>query len=87
MAANAAAARFMQLTNGIIYCTENPLSPREVECLVWLAKGDRTADIAKRLGVNVKTVEFHLSGARNKLKAKTSTEAVVISVLNHYIRP
>lgn len=87
LAANAAAARYMHLTNGVIYSTKNPLSPREVECLVRLANGDRMTDIAEHLGVNTKTVEFHLAGARHKLDAKTSAQAVVISLRNHYIHP
>ena len=87
LAANAGAARIMQLSNGIIYPNENPLSQREQECLLWLSRGDRIADIANRLGVNTKTIDFHLSGAREKLNAKTSTEAVVLAVVNHYIRP
>ncbi|MFK7881451.1 helix-turn-helix transcriptional regulator, partial [Roseobacter sp.] len=71
----------------IIYPKDSALSPREAECLLWLAKGDRNAEIARRLGVNSKTVDFHLAGARQKLNAKTSTEAVVIAVINRYIQP
>lgn len=86
-AANAGAAKYMQLTNGIIYPIDNPLSPREIECLLRLAMGDRHADISERLGVGKKAVEMHVFGARRKLKAKTATEAVVIAILNKYIVP
>lgn len=87
LAAHACATRYMQLSLGAVFPNDSPLSPRELECLLWLAKGHRTTEIAERLGISSKTVDFHLAGARQKLNAKTSLQAVVISVMNKYIQP
>lgn len=52
------------------------LSPREIECLKWAAKGKTTAQIADILSLSERTVRFYQDRARVKLKAANITHAV-----------
>ena len=56
------------------------LSPRERECLRWLAAGLRYDRIAERLGISLVTVELHVANAKRKLCAKTREQALAIAV-------
>lgn len=56
------------------------LSPRERECLAWLAVGMRHDRIAERLGISRPTVELHLANARRKLNARTREQALARAV-------
>jgi len=56
------------------------LSPRERECLLWLAIGQRQQQIAYRLGIHTKTVEKQIESARRKLKAASVAQAVAIAL-------
>lgn len=56
------------------------LSPRERECLLWLAKGLRNDRIAERMRISRPTVEFHLMRARRKLGATTRDQALARAV-------
>lgn len=63
------------------------LSPRERECLLWLARGLRTTAIADRLGIASVTVDLHFSGARRKLGAMTREEALAKAIVQGFIEP
>ena len=52
------------------------LSPRERDCLRYLADGKRQDAIAHAMGVALVTVEMHLRAVRQKLGAQTLNEAV-----------
>ncbi len=56
------------------------LSPRERECLVWLAAGLRSDRIAERLGLARATVDLHLARARRRLGARTREQAVARAI-------
>ena len=56
------------------------LSPRERECLTWLAAGMRHDRIADRLGITRPTVELHLANARRKLGARTREQTLAKAV-------
>lgn len=56
------------------------LSPRETECLQWLAAGLRTKEIADRMGIRPITVELHLRNARNRLGALTREQALARAI-------
>lgn len=61
--------------------TKTPsLSARERQCLSMAAGGLVTKQIAAELGVSEKTIEMHLARARHKLGARTTTQAVAISL-------
>lgn len=67
--------------------SEPHLTPREVECLTWLARGLKQEALAEELKLSKPTVEMHLGNARKKLAAKTSTHAVAIAVSRGLIAP
>lgn len=53
-----------------------PLTPREIEVLGFLAEGAGNREIAQRMRISEHTVKFHVSSILNKLGATTRTEAV-----------
>lgn len=53
------------------------LTEREIEALVWSARGKTSGEIATILGLSKRTVDFHVDNARNKLGVATRIEAVV----------
>lgn len=57
------------------------LTPREVDCLSWLARGLRPAEICWRLTISEKTFEKHISSAKIKLKSRTRDQALAKAVL------
>ena len=63
------------------------LSPREKECLTYLASGSRPAEIADKLKISEKTLEIYVRGAKLKLKAGTRDSAVAKSILFNLIDP
>ncbi len=61
--------------------TQSPLdilSPRELQVFQMIGEWTRTADIAARLGLSPRTIEFHRYQIRQKLHLKNGTE------LTHY---
>lgn len=56
---------------------QTDLSAREIEALVWSARGKTSGEIASILGLSKRTVDFHIDNARNKLGVATRIEAVV----------
>src|SRR5512137_1237472 len=55
---------------------EHPFSPREHEVLTLAAEGLTNKEIAFRIGISERTVQFHLSSIFNKTAANSRTEAV-----------
>jgi DNA-binding NarL/FixJ family response regulator len=53
------------------------LNAREIEVLTWVAQGKTSAQIARKLRLSKRTVDFHIDNARKKLGAATRTEAVI----------
>lgn len=64
-----------------------PLSPRERECLLWLAAGLRPQQVAHRLGTHCKTVEKQIDSARRKLKATSVAQAIATALVFGLITP
>jgi len=58
----------------------NVLSERELEVLEIATLGLTNSQIAKRLGVTVHTVKFHLASIYRKLGAANRTDAIVRSL-------
>lgn len=52
------------------------LSPRERECLLWIAEGKTYWETAVILGLSEHTVRCYLESARHKLRAANTTHAV-----------
>lgn len=61
------------------------LTPRELECLTYLAKGHSNEGIAKQIGIRPPTVAMHLANARTKLRAATREHAIAIAITAHLI--
>lgn len=57
-----------------------PLSQRERQCLKLAANGQTGDDIADKLGISTRTVQFHFDSIRSKLGASTRQEAVAKAV-------
>jgi len=55
---------------------DSGLTPREREVLALLAEGDSNKTIARRLGISVNTVKFHVAALLDKLDATGRTDAV-----------
>lgn len=64
---------------------ENPLGPRERECLCWLAKGLKGDRIAEKMSISARTVEFHLKNARTKLDVQTREQALAEAIVSGFI--
>ncbi len=62
-----------------------PLSAREKEVLVFLARGLSNKAIAQQLYVSVRTVEGHLANIYGKLGVHSRTEAALIAVKNGWV--
>jgi DNA-binding CsgD family transcriptional regulator len=62
------------------------LTPRELECLTWAARGRTTEEIAALLHRSSETIEFHLSNAMLKLAANNRAHAVAIACVRGMIR-
>lgn len=63
------------------------LTNREAECLLWLANGMRTDQIAYKLGIRPVTVDMHVRNARHRLGAKTREQALAIAIHKGLIKP
>jgi DNA-binding CsgD family transcriptional regulator len=56
------------------------LSPREKQVLRRIALGDTVPEVADHLGIGYETARRHTKGARAKLGARTTAQAVAIAV-------
>ena len=62
-----------------------PLSARERQVLKMVACGITTDDIATKLAISSRTVQFHLDSLRGKLNAANRQEAVALAVKAGFI--
>ncbi len=58
----------------------HPLSPREHQVLTLASGGLTNKEIAYRLGISERTVQFHMNGVFNKTGAQSRTEAVALAL-------
>jgi DNA-binding CsgD family transcriptional regulator len=61
------------------------LSMREIECLALLVRGHSDDEIAKMLGLSVRTVRFHFINAREKFPATSRTHLAALAVAQGYV--
>lgn len=52
------------------------LSPREIECLSWSARGKNAHSISQKLGISVHTVRDYLKSAKHKLSCGNLAQAI-----------
>ena len=55
---------------------ESPLTPRETEILTLIGQGFSNKAVARRLGISVHTVKFHIEAMFGKLDASSRAAAV-----------
>ncbi|SDR45164.1 LuxR family transcriptional regulator, activator of conjugal transfer of Ti plasmids [Rhizobiales bacterium GAS113] len=65
-----------KLQLGLNRVSDAALTPRERQCLTWVAQGKRMGDIADILSISRRTVVFHLDNARSKIGVATLAQAV-----------
>lgn len=63
----------------------HPFSPRELEVLALAARGMTNKEIAYRLRISERTVQFHLNTIFNKTGTSTRTEAVALAIRSRWI--
>ncbi len=63
------------------------LNRREIEILTWVSRGKKSLEIARKLRLSKRTIDFHIDNARIKLRAATRTEAAIKAVANGLIQP
>ena len=64
-----------------------PLTNREHECLTLSARGLTTEDIAERLGIGVRTAQYHFDRIREKLGAANRQEAIARAIQDGLVSP
>lgn len=64
----------------------NPFSPREFEVLALAAQGLTNKEIAYRLRLSERTVQFHMNSIFNKTATNSRTEAVALAIKNNWIK-
>jgi DNA-binding NarL/FixJ family response regulator len=67
--------------------TSHPFSPREHQVLTLASGGLTNKEIAYRLGISERTVQFHMNSVFNKTGAGSRTEAVALALRNGWITP
>lgn len=66
----------LQRETGFAAAEDSPLTPRETEVLTLIGQGLSNKAIARRLGISVHTVKFHLESLFASLGATNRAEAV-----------
>ena len=63
------------------------LNDRETQVLTMVACGDTSAEIASKLCLSKRTVDFHIDNARTKLRTETRTEVAIKAAAGGLIKP
>lgn len=61
------------------------LSPRELDCIQYLVKGASAYDIALKLGLSKRTVEFYIRNIKDKLGVSKMTEVVAKVIADNLV--
>jgi DNA-binding NarL/FixJ family response regulator len=67
------------------YLGDENLTPREVEVLGLVARGQRNREIAENLNISEETAKVHVRNILEKLAARDRTEAVAIALRRGFI--
>ena len=65
--------------------SEHPFSPREHQVLTLAADGLTNKEIAYRLGISDRTVQFHMNSVFNKTGTASRTEAATLALQQGWI--
>jgi DNA-binding NarL/FixJ family response regulator len=80
-------ARILGVARTRLVAKPGTLNQRETEILTWIARGKTSAEVAHKLRLSKRTIEFHIENARLKLGAATRTEAAIKAVASGLINP
>jgi DNA-binding CsgD family transcriptional regulator len=80
-------ARILGVARTRLVAKPGTLNKRETEILTWIARGKTSAEVAQKLCLSKRTIEFHIENARLKLGAATRTEAAIKAVASGLINP
>jgi DNA-binding NarL/FixJ family response regulator len=80
-------ARFSGIARRTLWPKRVHLSEREREILTLVARGQTSEQIARKLRLAKRTVDFHVDNARAKLDAETRSAAVIRAVTAGLIKP
>ncbi|WP_052120874.1 helix-turn-helix transcriptional regulator [Inquilinus limosus] len=61
------------------------LTPREIDCLQWAAKGKSASDIAEIMRISRRTVVFHTENAKQKFGVATLSQAIARGLMHDII--
>jgi DNA-binding NarL/FixJ family response regulator len=75
-------ARIDQATESVF----SPLTPREVEILDCVARGNSNKEIASILGISDQTVKNHITSILRKLQVNDRTQAVIYALRHGWIK-
>jgi len=56
------------------------LTPREKQCLTYLAQGLSGKELADRIGISIRTAEKQIASACKRVGASTREQAVAIAI-------
>lgn len=65
----------------------HPFSPREFQVLKLAAHGLTNKEIAYRLAISERTIQFHMNSIFNKTGASTRTEVVALAIRKQWLAP
>ncbi len=65
--------------------SDHPFSPREHEVLLLASQGLTNKEIAYRLGISERTVQFHINSVFHKTGTNSRTEVVALALRNGWI--
>jgi DNA-binding CsgD family transcriptional regulator len=63
-----------------------PLTPRELEILTYVVKGNLNKQIAFRMGISEQTVKNHITHILKKLKVEDRSEAAALALQKNWIK-
>ena len=66
---------------------DHPFSPRELQVLQLAAHGLTNKEIAFRLTISERTVQFHMNSIFNKTGTNSRTEAVALVIFKQWLNP
>jgi DNA-binding NarL/FixJ family response regulator len=64
----------------------SPLSPREMEILLYVTRGKSNKEIAQALGISHQTVKNHMTAILHKLDVEDRTQAAVYALRHGWVR-
>ena len=79
-------ARLKGVARMNLWPAPNNLSDREIEALMWAARGKTSDEIGTVMNIAKRTVDFHLDNARSKLGVSTRIEAAVKATMGGLIK-